>query len=210
LGRSAGMLSQLEWRTSKAIPVLVVSKSRVTFLRTIVKRRIDFHLSPGASRSSLAYQRAECCSRLSPGRIQAYYGNASTSVSSNRSAIESQWRCREPQRAESKRKIIVRDLRSASCPAVGLAFLVLPETAAWAPFPSLASPGARYTGASLWIQTRPRSRQVSIRLQCCAIRCGPGILPLLSLNRSVVARLNLRTRLPLAVYLTSGHFPPNR
>ena len=84
--------------------MLVVSKCRITFLRTIAKRRIDFHLSSSASRSSLLYQRAECCSRLSPGRIQAYYGNASTSVFSNRSAIES-LEVQRASKAESKRKI---------------------------------------------------------------------------------------------------------
>src|SRR5215469_11980999 len=63
-----------------------------------------------------------------PDLEASYYDNASTSVSSNRTAIESQWRRREPGRAESKRKIIARTRRSTSCSGSWPGFLGLIRT----------------------------------------------------------------------------------
>src|SRR5215471_13689462 len=62
-----------------------------------------------------------------PDPEASYYVNASTSAYSNQSAIESQWRRREPRRAGSKRKIIVRS-PTTSCSGSWLGLFALIRT----------------------------------------------------------------------------------
>src|SRR5215469_11617366 len=118
--------------------------------------------------------------------------------------------------------------------AAGLALSALSESAGCAPFPSreprstrsLATISARYFFSALC-----RSSELVVWSLPSIYRCAPcdtnsptisasfrettmlchslrsWNLPLLSLHRSLVARLNLPTGIPLAVYLTSGSFP---